>query len=108
MISVMLSFVTLCLDSAEALVPPYARLSALSYSHLIIPRSLYSQARRFSDIEALGENQIAAKDVVVDQDAEAKWPELKRQAQQWVCIAQDPNSDLFISAGCWSGQEVLT
>lgn len=58
-----------------------------------------------SDIEALDENPIAAKDVVVDYDAEAKRPEMKRQAQEWAGIAQDPNSDLFVFVGRWSKQK---
>jgi alpha-1,3-glucan synthase len=58
-----------------------------------------------SDIEALDQNPIAAKDIVVDQAAEAKRPENKRQAQEWAGIAQDPNSDLFVFVGRWSKQK---
>ena len=58
-----------------------------------------------SDIEALDQNPISAKDIVVDQDAEAKRPEMKRQAQEWAGIAQDPNSDLFVFVGRWSKQK---
>ena len=58
-----------------------------------------------SDIEALDLNPVAAKDIVVDQDAEAKRPEMKRQAQEWAGIAQDPNSDLFVFVGRWSKQK---
>ena len=58
-----------------------------------------------SDIEALDQNPIAAKDIIVDQDAEAKRPEMKRQAQEWAGIAQDPNSDLFVFVGRWSKQK---
>ena len=58
-----------------------------------------------SDIEALDENPIASKDIVVDQDAEAKRPEMKRQAQEWAGIGQDPNSDLFVFVGRWSKQK---
>ena len=58
-----------------------------------------------SDIEALDQNPVAAKDIVVDQQAEAKRPEMKRQAQEWAGIAQDPNSDLFVFVGRWSKQK---
>ena len=58
-----------------------------------------------SDIEALDQNPVAAKDVVVDHDAEAKRPEMKRQAQEWAGLAQDPDSDLFVFVGRWSKQK---
>ena len=58
-----------------------------------------------SDIEALDQNPIAAKDIIVDQDTEAKRPEFKWQAQEWADIAQDPNSDLFVFVGRWSKQK---
>lgn len=58
-----------------------------------------------SDIEALDENPIAVRDIKVDDDAEAKRPEFKRQAQEWAGIAQDPNSDLFVFVGRWSKQK---
>ena len=56
-----------------------------------------------SDIDALDENPVTAKDVV-NKDAEAKRPEPKRQAQGWAGIAQDPDSDLFVFVGCWLKQ----
>jgi hypothetical protein len=43
----------------------------------------------------LDENQIAAKDIVVDQAAEAKEIENKWQAQERAGIAQDPDPDLL-------------
>ncbi len=58
-----------------------------------------------SDIEALDQNPVAAKDIVVDQDVEAKRPEMKRQAQEWAGIAQDPNSDLFVFVSRWPKQK---
>ncbi|KAJ7777588.1 modular protein with glycoside hydrolase family 13 and glycosyltransferase family 5 domains [Mycena maculata] len=58
-----------------------------------------------SDIAALDENPTEAKDVEIDQAAEAARPELKRQAQEWAGIAQDPNSDLFVFVGRWSKQK---
>ncbi|VDB82993.1 unnamed protein product [Peniophora sp. CBMAI 1063] len=58
-----------------------------------------------SDIAALDEHAIKAKDVTVDQVAEAERPEHKRQAQEWAGIKQDPNSDLFVFVGRWSKQK---
>ena len=58
-----------------------------------------------SDIEALDQNPIAAKDIVVYHDAEAKRPEFKRQAQEWAGISQDPNPNLFAFVGRWSKQK---
>ena len=37
--------------------------------------------------------------------SEAKRPELKRQAQEWAGIKQDPHSDLFVFVGRWSKQK---
>jgi alpha-1,3-glucan synthase len=58
-----------------------------------------------TDIAALDETPTKAKDVEIDQVSEAARPELKRQAQEWAGIAQDPNSDLFVFVGRWSKQK---
>lgn len=58
-----------------------------------------------TDIAALDENPIAVRDIQIDQEAEAKRPELKRQAQEWAGIKQDPNADLFVFVGRWSKQK---
>jgi len=58
-----------------------------------------------SDIEALDEAPIKAKDIQIDEAAEAARPELKRQAQEWAGIKQDPDSDLFVFVGRWSKQK---
>jgi alpha-1,3-glucan synthase len=58
-----------------------------------------------SDIAALDEKPTAARDVEIDEEAEAARPELKRQAQEWANIKQDPNSDLFVFVGRWSKQK---
>ena len=58
-----------------------------------------------SDIEALDAKPVSTKDVMIDQDAEAKRPELKRQAQEWANLAQNPNADLFVFVGRWSKQK---
>jgi alpha-1,3-glucan synthase len=58
-----------------------------------------------SDIAALDETPTKAKDIQIDQEAEAARPELKRQAQEWAGIKQDPDSDLFVFVGRWSKQK---
>jgi len=58
-----------------------------------------------TDIAALDENPVSIRDVKVDRDAEAQRPELKRQAQEWAGIRQDPNADLFVFVGRWSKQK---
>jgi len=58
-----------------------------------------------TDIAALDEKPVEARDVKVDEAAEAARPELKRQAQEWAGIKQDPNSDLFVFVGRWSKQK---
>ncbi|KAF4623027.1 hypothetical protein D9613_002379 [Agrocybe pediades] len=58
-----------------------------------------------SDIAASDETLVKACDVEIDEVAEAARPELKRQAQEWAGIAQNPNSDLFVFVGRWSKQK---
>ena len=58
-----------------------------------------------TDIAALDENPVSIRDVKVDQAAEAQRPELKRQAQEWAGIKQDPDADLFVFVGRWSKQK---
>ncbi|KAH8833661.1 modular protein with glycoside hydrolase family 13 and glycosyltransferase family 5 domains [Flagelloscypha sp. PMI_526] len=58
-----------------------------------------------TDIAALDEQAVDTKKVQVDAEAEAARPEMKRQAQEWAKIKQDPNSDLFVFVGRWSKQK---
>lgn len=58
-----------------------------------------------TDIEALDEKPVDLAHIKIDQAAEAARPELKRQAQEWAGIKQDPNSDLFVFVGRWSKQK---
>ena len=58
-----------------------------------------------SDVEALDTKPVSTKNVTVDEGAEAKRPEFKRQAQEWAGIAQTANPDLFVFVGCWSKQK---
>jgi alpha-1,3-glucan synthase len=58
-----------------------------------------------SDIAALDENPVAPRDVQVDEASEAARPELKRQAQEWAGLKQDPDANLFVFVGRWSKQK---
>ncbi|EJD02308.1 modular protein with glycoside hydrolase family 13 and glycosyltransferase family 5 domains [Fomitiporia mediterranea MF3/22] len=58
-----------------------------------------------TDIAALDENPVALKEIRIDDEAEAKRPEYKRQAQEWAGIKQDPKADLFVFVGRWSKQK---
>ena len=58
-----------------------------------------------TDIAALDEQPLAVEKIEVDQEAEAKRPEYKRQAQEWAGIKQDPKADLFVFVGRWSKQK---
>ena len=58
-----------------------------------------------TDIAALDEQPVSIRDITIDAEAEAKRPELKRQAQEWAGIKQDPKSDLFVFVGRWSKQK---
>ena len=46
-----------------------------------------------------------AKEIKVDETAEAAWPEFQHQAQEWVGIAQDPISNMFVFVNWWSKQQ---
>lgn len=43
--------------------------------------------------------------ITVDSDFEAKRPELKRRAQEWAGLKQDPDAELFVFVGRWSMQK---
>jgi alpha-1,3-glucan synthase len=58
-----------------------------------------------TDIAALDEQPLAVEKIEIDDEAEAKRPEYKRQAQEWAGIKQDPNADLFVFVGRWSKQK---
>jgi len=58
-----------------------------------------------TDIKALDTKPVSTKNVAIDQEAEAKRPELGRQAQEWAGIAQEPRSDSFVFVGRWSKQK---
>ncbi|KIK62206.1 glycosyltransferase family 5 protein [Collybiopsis luxurians FD-317 M1] len=56
-------------------------------------------------IAALDEKPVKTRGIKVDRKAEAARPELKRQAQEWAGIEQDPKSNLFVFVGRWSKQK---
>lgn len=58
-----------------------------------------------SDIAALDEQPVDLAHIKIDEDAESKRPEHKRQAQEWAGIKQDPKADLFVFVGRWSKQK---
>nr|KIR88547.1 alpha-1,3-glucan synthase [Cryptococcus tetragattii IND107] len=58
-----------------------------------------------TDIAALDEQPLAVDKIEVDQEAESKRPEQKRQAQEWAGLKQDPDADLFVFVGRWSKQK---
>jgi alpha-1,3-glucan synthase len=58
-----------------------------------------------SDIAALDEQPVDLVNIKADAEAEAKRPEMKRQAQEWAGIKQDPKADLFVFVGRWSKQK---
>ncbi|KZV90231.1 glycoside hydrolase family 13 and glycosyltransferase family 5 protein [Exidia glandulosa HHB12029] len=58
-----------------------------------------------TDIAALDEVPVDMSGVQIDEAAEAARPELKRQAQEWAGIKQDPDADLFVFVGRWSKQK---
>ncbi|WVQ83663.1 hypothetical protein IAT38_005806 [Cryptococcus sp. DSM 104549] len=58
-----------------------------------------------TDIAALDEQPLAVNKIEIDEEAESKRPEQKRQAQEWAGLKQDPNADLFVFVGRWSKQK---
>jgi alpha-1,3-glucan synthase len=52
--------------------------------------------------EANGESNEV---ITVDPEYEAARPELKRQAQEWAGLKQDPKAELFVFVGRWSMQK---
>jgi alpha-1,3-glucan synthase len=58
-----------------------------------------------SDIEALDEKPIDLAHIKIDLAVEAARPALKRQAQEWAGITENPKADLFVFVGRWSKQK---
>ncbi|KAK3695819.1 putative cell wall alpha-1, 3-glucan synthase [Podospora appendiculata] len=51
------------------------------------------------------DEEVKEKDVVIDQEAEAKRGEFRKQAQEWAGLKVDPNAELFVFVGRWSLQK---
>ena len=58
-----------------------------------------------TDTGAWNKEQVRTSDIPVDEALEAAKPDLKRQAQEWANLNQDPSADLFVFVGRWSQQK---
>ena len=58
-----------------------------------------------TDTGPWNKEQIKTEDIFVDQKLEEEKPDLKRQAQEWANLKQDPKADLFVFVGRWSQQK---
>lgn len=58
-----------------------------------------------TDTAPWNKEQVKTEDIHVDAELEAAKPELKRQAQEWAHLTQDPKADLFVFVGRWSQQK---
>ena len=58
-----------------------------------------------TDTAPWNKEQVKTEDIHVDPELEAAKPELKRQAQEWAGLKQDPQADLFVFVGRWSMQK---
>jgi alpha-1,3-glucan synthase len=48
---------------------------------------------------------VKTSEIPVDEELEAAKPDLKRQAQDWAKLKQDPKAELFVFVGRWSQQK---
>ena len=58
-----------------------------------------------TDTAPWNKEQVKTDTIVVDQELENAKPGLKRQAQEWAGLKQDPSADLFVFVGRWSQQK---
>ncbi|KAJ3818641.1 glycoside hydrolase family 13 and glycosyltransferase family 5 protein [Lentinula raphanica] len=58
-----------------------------------------------ADLEEEDKSKIKGIKADMTSEAERARPELKRQAQEWAGIEQNPNSNLFVFVGRWSKQK---
>ncbi|KAJ5734104.1 hypothetical protein N7493_002890 [Penicillium malachiteum] len=58
-----------------------------------------------SDVGEWTKQPIEEKDITVDTQYEASRGELKRQAQEWAGLDQNPDADLLVFVGRWSMQK---
>lgn len=50
-------------------------------------------------------NAVDNSEIAIDADFEAQRPGLKKQAQEWAGLKQDPDAELFVFVGRWSMQK---
>lgn len=60
-----------------------------------------------TDIAELDNKLIKSTKVVVDEEFEKARPELKRQAQEWAGLKQDPDAELFVFVGRCKPFEII-
>ena len=58
-----------------------------------------------SDIAAWDKKLPKDEDIKIDVEFEARRGELRRQAQEWAGLKQDPNAELLVFVGRWSTQK---
>ena len=58
-----------------------------------------------TDTSVWERDAIDNSEILIDADFEAKRPELKRQAQEWAGLKQDPDAELLVFVGRWSMQK---
>ena len=58
-----------------------------------------------TDTAPCNKEQFKTVDIVVDRELEDAKADLKRQAQAWASLTQDPKADLFLFVGRWSHQK---
>ncbi|KAF2465803.1 uncharacterized protein BDR25DRAFT_378495 [Lindgomyces ingoldianus] len=58
-----------------------------------------------TDTEAWNKKVLKDEDIQIDEAFEAARPGLKRQAQEWANLEQNPDAELFVFVGRWSTQK---
>ena len=58
-----------------------------------------------TDTGEWNKQQVKTSEIPVDEELEAAKPDLKRQAQDWAKLKQDPKAELFVFVGRWSQQK---
>lgn len=58
-----------------------------------------------TDTGEWNKQQVKTSDIPIDEELEAAKPDLKRQAQDWAKLKQDPKAELFVFVGRWSQQK---
>ena len=58
-----------------------------------------------TDTAPWNKEQIPTSDIHIDAELEASKPGLKKEAQKWAGLTEDPKADLFVFVGRWSQQK---